>query len=167
MHTALNEQIAREFKAHFLYRSVAMALYDKGYEGFASWMEHHAEEEYQHAEKIIGFLKEKQARVSLPGVETPTQEWKDVRSAIADALRHEELLTEKIYELHKMADEDDDYSTIILLDWFVDEQREEEHIVSRLLKRIDLIGDSAVGLVVLDGELKSSVAAETAEAEEE
>jgi ferritin len=167
MHQALNDQIGREFRAHFLYRSVAMALYAQGYEGFSAWMDQHAAEEYQHAERIITFLKEKNARVTLPGVETPQQEWKDIRSAVADALEHEKWLTDKIYELHKMADEDNDYSTIILLDWFVDEQKEEEHVVTRLLKRLDLVGNNPVGVMVLDTELRGEADAESGEEGEE
>lgn len=153
MQKALNEQIAREFTAHFLYRAIAMDLFEKGYDGFAGWMEGHATEEYGHAERIIGYLREKDARVVLPALDKPKESWPTVLEAVESALAHERILTQNIHELVRMADEEADLATVAMLDWFVSEQVEEEHIVSRLVKRIKLAGNSDIGLVVLDGEL--------------
>ncbi|MFW6293976.1 MAG: ferritin [Spirochaetota bacterium] len=163
IHEALNEQVGREFLAHFLYRAIAFDLYDKGYEGFAAWMEQHATEEYGHAERIINFLRENDARVELAGVPKIPTQWDSVRDAVAAALAHEKKLTADIHGLHRMAEEDGDLATISMLDWFVSEQVEEEHIVNRLLKRISLTGDSPIGLFVIDGELKGGAAASGAE----
>jgi ferritin len=163
IHDGLNEQIAREFQAHFIYRAIAMDLYDKGYEGFAGWMEQHATEEYGHAERIIAFLRENDARVLLPAVPKPQDSWPSVKDAVASALAHEKKLTSDIHALHRLADEENDLATISMLDWFVSEQVEEEHVVTRLLKRIGLAGDSPIGLVVIDGELRSSTPAPDAE----
>src|SRR6056297_1161534 len=81
IHEALNEQVGREFLAHFLYRAIALDLYDKGYEGFAAWMEQHATEEYGHAERIINFLRENDARVELSGVPKIPTQWDSVQDA--------------------------------------------------------------------------------------
>lgn len=153
MQKGLNEQLSRELKAHFLYRAIAMDLYDKGYEGFASWMDTHAGEEYGHAERIVGYLREKDARVILPAIEKPKESWGSVKEAVEAALGHEKSLTKNIHALHKQADEEGDLATVSMLDWFVSEQVEEEHIVTRLIKRISLAGNSDIGLVVIDGEL--------------
>ena len=166
IHQALNEQIAREFQAHFLYRAIAMDLYDKGYEGFAAWMEEHATEEYGHAQRIIGFLRENDARVVLPAVPKPQDSWPGVKEAVQAALGHEQKLTKDIHGLHRLADDENDLATVSMLDWFVSEQVEEEHIVTRLLKRIALAGDSPVALVVIDAELKSGSAPVESEGEE-
>lgn len=163
IHDGLNEQIAREFQAHFLYRAIAMDLYDKGYEGVSGWMEHHAQEEYGHAERIIAYLKEHDAKVELPAVPKPQGEWPTVKGAVEAALQHERKLTSDIHALHKLADEENDLATVSMLDWFISEQVEEEHVVTRLLKRLNLAGDSPIGLVVIDAELRGG----EAEAEEE
>lgn len=167
IHDGLNEQIAREFQAHFLYRAVAMDLYDKGYEGFAGWMDQHASEEYGHAERIISFLKDNDARVLLPAVPKPQDSWSSVQAAVEAALAHEKKLTSDIHELHRLADDERDLATVSMLDWFISEQVEEEHIVNRLLKRISLGGDSAIGLIVIDGELRAAAGAGEAESEAE
>jgi ferritin len=158
IHDALNEQVGREFQAHFLYRAIALDLYHKGFEGIASWMEHHATEEYGHAERIIGFLKENEAKVTLPEVPKLKTEWNGVEDAVEDALAHEQKLTGDIHKLHKLADEDGDLGTVSMLDWFVEEQVEEEHVVTRFLKRIKLAGGSEIGLFVIDSELRGTTA---------
>ena len=153
MQKGLNAQLAREFMAHFVYRAIAMDLYDKGYAGFASWMDSHAAEEYGHADRIIAYLREKDVKVLLPAVEKPKETWASVKDAVEAALGHERSLTKNIYELHKQAEDEGDLATVSMLDWFVAEQIEEEHIVTRLLKRISLAGNSDIGLIVIDGEL--------------
>ena len=167
MHEALNEQVGREFLAHFLYRAIALDLYDKGYEGFSAWMEKHAAEEYGHAERLIAFLKDNDARIDLGGVPTMPTKWESVRDAVAAALEHEKKLTADIHGLHRLAEEEGDLATVSTLDWFVSEQVEEEHIVNRLLKRIKLAGDSQIGLFVIDGELKADSGTPAAAAAEE
>lgn len=165
IHDGLNEQIAREFQAHFIYRAIAMDLYDKGYEGVAGWMENHAKEEYGHAERIISYLKEHDAKVELPAVPKPQSEWSTVKAAVEAALQHERKLTSDIHALHKMADEEHDLATVSMLDWFISEQVEEEHVVTRLLKRLNLAGDSSIGLVVIDAELRGGAPEEEEEGE--
>lgn len=137
-----------------------MDLYEKGYDGFAAWMETHAQEEYGHAERIIAYLKDKNARVVLPELPKPKEEWPSVRDAVAAALGHEQKLTADIHKLHKLAEESGDLATVAMLDWFVTEQVEEEHIVTRLLKRIDLAGNSDIGLMVLDAQLSGGASSE-------
>ncbi len=159
IHDALNEQIAREFQAHFIYRAIAVDLYEKGYDGFGGWMEQHSKEEYGHAERIIHFLRENDARVVMPAIPKPQDSWPTVKGAVEAALQHEKKLTADIHELHRLADQESDLATVSMLDWFVSEQVEEEHVVNRLLKRIALAGDSPIGLVVIDNELKSAVGA--------
>jgi len=155
---ALNEQLSREFKAHFIYRAIAMDLFNKGYDGFAKWMETHAREEYGHADRLIAYLLDKDVRVNLPAVEKPKESWPGVLEAIESALAHEKTLTEDIHKLSKLADEEGDLATAAMLEWFVSEQVEEEHVVRRLVKRIKLAGNSDIGLVVIDGELGGSAA---------
>ncbi len=152
----LNEQLQRELIAHFLYRSIAMDLYHKGYDGFAAWMDNHATEEYGHFERIVAYLKEKGARVVLPELPKPKDSWNGVKDAVTAALQHERKLTQDIHNLYKAAEEAGDLETMSMLDWFVGEQIEEEHVVGRLLKRIELAGDQPTSLVVIDGHLASA-----------
>lgn len=153
LQTALNEQLKRELIAHFLYKSMAMDLYHKGYDGFAAWMDNHATEEYGHFERIVAYLKEKDARVVLPELPKPTDSWSGVQDAVEAALGHERKLTKDIHDLCALAEKEGDLETLSMLDWFVNEQVEEEHVVGRLLKRIALAGGQPSALLALDGQM--------------
>lgn len=153
LQTALNEQLKRELIAHFLYKAMAMDLYHKGYDGFAAWMDNHATEEYGHFERIVAYLKDKGARVILPELPKPTDTWPGVKEAIQAALGHEQKLTRDIHDLCALAEKEGDLSTLSMLDWFVNEQVEEEHMVGRLLKRIELAGGQPAALLALDGQV--------------
>ena len=164
IHKALNEQLGRELRAHFLYRAISFDLYDKGYLGFSAWMDQHAREEYGHAEKIIAYLKQKDAKVSLSKIDVSGKEWGSVQEAVEAALGHEQWLTEQIHKVHDLASSENDKTTTILMDWFVEEQKEEEQVVGSLLKRMKLTEFSPVGLMVIDSELRG-VAAQEAESQ--
>ena len=157
MHEALNEQVGREFLAHFMYRAIALDLYDKGYEGFSAWMEKHAGEEYGHAERLIAFLKDNDARIDLGGVPTLPTKWESVRDAVAAALEHEKKLTTDIHGLHRLAEEEGDLATVSMLDWFVSEQVEEEATVSEIVGQLRLIGSEGSGIYMKDRELAQRV----------
>lgn len=159
IHKALNEQIGREFRAHFMYRAIAFDLFDKGYLGFAAWMDQHATEEYAHAEKIIAYLKQKDAKVTMSKLDVGDKSWDSVKDAVEAALAHEQWLTSEIHKIHDLAGEENDKTTTILMDWFVEEQKEEEMVVNSLLKRMRLTEFSPVGLMVLDAELKNGAPA--------
>ncbi len=163
IHNALNEQLGRELRAHFLYRAISFDLYDKGYLGFSAWMDQHAKEEYGHAEKIIAYLKQKDARVSLSKIDVSGKAWETVKEAVEAALGHEQWLTEQIHKVHDLATSENDKTTTILMDWFVEEQKEEEMVVHSLLKRMGLTEFSPVGLMVIDTELRAQVPAATGE----
>jgi ferritin len=150
---ALNGQIKREYFAHFVYRAIALDLLHKGYEGFAAWMKHHSQEEYGHAEKIISYLNEQDAKVVIPALDAPPAKWAGVPAALDEALAHEKGVTKAVYELVKLAEGEGDLATISFLDYFVSEQVEEEHTIARLIKRLSLGGGSDIGLMVMDGEL--------------
>jgi ferritin len=69
------------------------------------------------------------------------------------SLAHEEKVSESIRELYRSADKEGDYDARPLLNWFVDEQVEEEATVSEIIGRVKLIGNDGSGLLRLDAEL--------------
>jgi len=74
-----------------------------------------------------------------------------------DTLKHEELVTESINNLMKVAIEENDYASVSFLNWYVDEQVEEEANVSNILGTLKLINGEGNGLLMLDKELLTRV----------
>lgn len=72
-------------------------------------------------------------------------------------MEHEKFITAKINDLMKLAIEENDYAAKVLLDWYVNEQVEEEDSVTRVLNLLQRVGDSGHALILVDRELGQRV----------
>lgn len=154
---ALNKQINAELYSAYLYQAMAAYFEDKSLAGFANWMDLQAEEEMAHARKIYDFVNERGGRVILEGIEKPKSSWDSKLDVFKESLAHEEKITEMINDLVSLAAEEKDYATHSFLQWFVDEQVEEEDSVGEIVDKLELIGDSTQGLFMMDDKLGARV----------
>jgi len=150
---ALNQQVNAELWSAYLYLSMSYDMDNKGYEGMASWFASQAKEEFEHATRFMKFIGERGGKVKLMPIEKVRQEWDSPKDAFADTLAHEKVVTGKIHNLMGMAIELKDYATQNMLNWFVDEQVEEEDTASKILEQLTRIENSAAGLYALDKKL--------------
>ncbi|PJF38692.1 MAG: ferritin [Phototrophicales bacterium] len=111
-----------------------------------------------HAMKIFDFIHTRRGRVTLLALDAPITEWENVQAAIESALHHEERVTEAINALMELARNERDLATESFLQWFVDEQVEEEEVVDSLLQKLKQIGDHKPSLYLLDRDLSLEVA---------
>lgn len=163
MQAALNDQINMELKAYYTYLSMSAYFQDTGLPGFAAWMFHHAEEEMTHAMKLYDYVHLRRGKVKLQAISEPAHEWDSALAAFEAAFEHERKVSISIDKLVTLAREEGDHATNSFLQWFVDEQVEEEEVVSNAIDKLKLIGDFGPGLYMLDKEL----AADTGEGETE
>ncbi|NIR42402.1 MAG: ferritin [Gemmatimonadetes bacterium] len=153
MEEALNAQINAELYSAYIYLSMSTYFEANDFPGMASWMRHQAQEEVDHAMKFYRYVVDRDGRVTLAAIDAPPTDWKSPLAAFEKAYKHEQHVTGLINELVAQADEENDYATRNMLDWFVDEQVEEEATASAIVARLKLIGDNAPGLIMLDREL--------------
>lgn len=78
-------------------------------------------------------------------------------NAFEDTLQHEQAVTKMINELYDLAVKEKDYATVSFLKFFVDEQVEEEETAKQFIDNLRMIGDSGIGIYMLDKEVKSRV----------
>jgi bacterioferritin B len=131
---ALNEQIGREFRAAHQYTAVA-AYYDRlTYPRLAKFFYDQAEEERGHALKMVGYLRDTGANLSLGEVPAPRTEFADHVEPIRLALESERKVSVSISGLFEIARETNDYASESFMQWFVDEQVEEEATMDALLQ---------------------------------
>ncbi len=159
---ALNEQIAMEGYASFLYLSMAGWFDFKSMKGCASFMYRQSSEEHVHMMKIFHYLLEMDAKAISPSIAQATSEFMDVKSIFTDTLAHEQRVTKSINELVELAISESDHSTYAFLQWYVTEQREEESLMRTILDKINLIGDGAQSLYFIDKEIEAINQAEVA-----
>jgi ferritin len=150
---AFNDQIQHELYSAYLYLSMATYLHSLGLDGMAQWMRVQCLEEQMHAMKFFDSLVERDGRVELKALKAPPIEWKSPLEAFEAAYAHEQFITGKINALVKLAETEKDYASKSLLQWFVDEQVEEEATASKNVQMLEMVGDSGQGLLMLDREL--------------
>lgn len=154
MLSALNEQINAEQYSAFLYLSMSAWCEDKGLSGFANWMYVQYQEELTHANKFFNYINERSGKVELKAIEQVPTEFESVVDIVEKTLEHEKKVTSLINNLMDIAVEERDHATQSFLQWFVDEQVEEEANVEELLDSLKLTKGEGNGLFMLDRELK-------------
>lgn len=150
---AINEQIADEFYASYLYLSMMAYFEAESLGGFAQWMRMQAEEEHAHAMKLVDFLIERGGRVHLRAIDEPLAEFDSPLAVMQSALAHEQKVTQSINDLYELAVSESDYPAQVMLQWFVTEQVEEEASAGAIVDQLTLAGDSGSALLMLDDKL--------------
>lgn len=153
VHRAINEQIKNELQAHYNYLGMSAHFEDSPYPGFAQWMRLQSLEEHGHAMKLFDFLRERNVTIELSALEAPRTKYDPHPLGVFEtALAQEQGVTRQINALYELALNEKDYSTLQFLTWFLQEQVEEENVVSDIIDRLRLAGDNAAALLRLDDE---------------
>lgn len=153
----LNTQINKEFYSAYLYLDFANFYEDEGLKGFANWYRVQAQEERDHAMLFIQYLQNNGEKATLDAIDKPGVVLSDRMSPLKAGLEHEEYVTSLIHNIYDAAYSVKDFRTMQFLDWFVKEQGEEETNASDLIKKMELFGDDAKSLYMLDNELSARV----------
>lgn len=147
---ALNAQIGHEFTAFYTYLAMSAWLEANDWPGSAQWMRQHSGEEQLHAMKLYDFVNDRNGVVTLRTIEQPPTEYDSVRDVFAAALEHERHVTAAINRVYKLAQEEGDYPTQVLMEWFIQEQVEEEKVVEDALVTVTRAGDNPFQLLYVD-----------------
>lgn len=147
---AINEQIKNELYSAYLYLAMAAYFESEDLAGFAHWMEEQAEEEQEHAMKFYHFVNERGGRVVLHAIDQPPTEFESVLAVFEETLAHEQKVTSLIHSLYALAVEEKDYASQTFLQWYVDEQVEEEANVSHILAQLRMGGERGQALLMMD-----------------
>ena len=153
MQKALNDQIAKEFGASYLYLSMAAYFAERNLNGFASWMRSQAAEETKHAMKIFQYVEDRGGRVTLTGIDRPPPDFPSPIAVFEHARDHESKVSAGINQLYELAATDKDWATQAELLWFITEQVEEEKTSTEIVDTLRMIGENASGLYIFDKEL--------------
>jgi ferritin len=150
MEKALNEQINAELYSAYLYLSMAAWFESQNLRGFAAWMKVQAREENTHAMKFFEFVHERRGTVTLQEIAAPAREWKSPRAAFEAALEHEQYVTGRIDELVNLAVTEKDHATAAMLQWFVNEQVEEEASADGIVQQLKMAENAPGALFMID-----------------
>jgi ferritin len=150
---AFNGQIVLELESSIAYLQMAAHLEATGLTGMASWMRLQSDEERAHALRFFDFVLDRGNDVVLGAVGAPRAGFESAEDVFRAALEQEQKVSAAIAELYRLASETGDAASFSLLQWFLEEQVEEEATVGEILDRLRLAGDDGPALLQLDREL--------------
>lgn len=148
-----NQQIKHELESAYLYLAMAAYFDEEGFPGMARWMRAQVQEELTHAMRFFKHVIERGGKVRLQPLNILGEKWNSPKEAFEAAYEHEKFITGKINELVKLAQTEGDYASNSLLQWFVDEQVEEEESTLKVAQDLKLVGGDGRGVLMLDREL--------------
>lgn len=154
---ALNAQINAELWSAYLYLSMSAYFAREGKSGFENWFRVQALEEKDHAMKIFDYINTRNGKVKLKPIKDVPETWQSPLDVFEASLKHEKVVTALINDLVALAKEEKDYATENMLNWFVDEQIEEEATTSQHIDALKMIGDNGFGIYTMDKELKTRI----------
>lgn len=150
---AINEQINKEIFSEYYYLSMAAYFESENLPGFANFFIVQAEEERFHAMKFFHYLNERGARVILKAIDQPKTEFNSALEVFELAYEHETFVSDSINKLMDVAISENDHAAKGFIQWYVDEQVEEEASMDDYVNRLKRIGDHNYGVFMLDKEL--------------
>jgi len=146
----INDQIVLEANAASSYLAMASWCEITGYVGAANFFYAQSEEERIHMLKFIHYLNNIGGSAVIPATKATTNTFKSLESIIRIALNNEQIVTKSIHNLVEISQKEKDYSTHTFLDWFVNEQVEEEKKFETILQKFDLIGRDKLAINEID-----------------
>ncbi len=157
LHEAINAQVNAELWSAYLYLAMSLDAETKGYKGVANWFYVQFQEEQAHARIFMNYLNSRDAKVELKPIEAVPTSWNTVLDMFKQTLEHEKKVTSLINNLAAIANEDRDYASINRLNWFIDEQVEEEESAREMIGTVGAVEDNKYGMYMLDKELAARV----------
>ncbi|MBO5656644.1 MAG: ferritin [Agathobacter sp.] len=148
----LNDQINKEFYSAYLYLDMSNFYDDLDLDGYANYYMVQAQEERDHALLFMKYMQSNGLKITLEAIGKPDKVFKDALDPLVIAAEHERYVTSLINEIYHEAHLAKDYRTMKFLDWFVDEQMEEEDNADTMVSRYKLFGQDPKGLYLLDQE---------------
>lgn len=154
MAKALNAQLNFELYSAYVYLAMSAHADNIGLKGFSNWFNAQYQEEMMHATKFFNYIMDR-SEVELEAIEKPRKEYKDALEMFEETLKHEQEVTARINELATLAIDEKDHATNTFLQWFINEQVEEEATVKEIIDKLKLAGGTGSGLFMINNELSS------------
>lgn len=150
---ALNEQLNLELYSAYLYMGIAAYFEQESLKGFAEWNKMQTQEELFHAQKFYNYILDRGGNLELNAIDKPKSGWTSSYEAFKAAAEHEGLVTKSINNLAAIARESADYATESFLQWFINEQVEEEANVNEIVGQLKQMQDAPGAVYMLNKEL--------------
>lgn len=156
---AINKQINSELGASYTYLAMSAYCEASSFTGSARWLRVQSQEEYGHAIRLFDFMLARNAKVDLKSLEQPRLEYKSLTEVFETAYEQEKSVSGQIESLYELVFREKAYPAVVQLEWFLNEQVEEEKTCRDIVAKLHMVGKDPSGLLEIDRELGSRVPA--------
>lgn len=154
MQDLMNTQIQAEFYSAQLYLAMSAYSESENYKGFAHWLKLQYKEETSHGMKFLGYILERGGEVELKPIAAPPAKFGSMLKLFEEVLDHEQKVTAMITNLYEAALKEKDYASQIFLQWFINEQVEEEANATEIVGKLKMVGEKNInGVMYIDKEM--------------
>lgn len=151
----LQGQVKKEAFASQVYLAMACWADAKGFEGAAAFLYTHSEEEREHMLKLMKFLNERGSQAIVPLLEAPEKNFANLMEVFKGILTHEVSVTKSINTIITNCLAENDHLTNNFMQWYMNEQIEEEQLARSIIDKLEMIGSDTSSLFLFDKELGS------------
>lgn len=152
---ALNEQINFELYSAYIYLNLSLLMEEKNYKGYSAFLAKHHEEELDHAKQFIDYMHKRGVKPTLKDIQMKDFSDMEPVDVAKVVLEHEMKVTKRIFEIHDVSKNEDDYATEIFMHQFIEEQIEEEDLAREIVDKFTLACDNLAARLIVDKELAS------------
>jgi ferritin len=156
MQDGLNNQINNEYFSSYTYLSMSAYCESINMTGFASWLRRQSNEELEHALKLFDYVIDRDGKIVLKSIDQPPAKYSSLLKMFQQVLEHEREVTSMINKLYEQAANEGNHATAVELQWFIQEQVEEEKSARDIVDNLKLAGDNSSALLILDREMSDS-----------
>ncbi len=150
---ALNKQLELEAYSSQLYLAMASWAEKNGYNGSSEFLYIHSDEEREHMMKLFHYINDRDGHAIVPALEAPPKNYDSIKAVFEEVLSHEKMISKSINDLVEICVNEKDYTTQYFLQWYVNEQIEEENLSKTNLDKLNLLGESKANMYIFDKEM--------------
>ncbi len=150
----LNQQIEKEAYSSQLYLAMASWAEQNGYSGSSDWLFRQSNEEREHMLKLFHYINDRGGSAIVSKLEQPPKTYNSLNEIFESVYKHELFISQSINELVGVCIEEKDYTTQQFLQWYVEEQIEEESTAQKILDKLNLLGDDKARLYMFDNDIE-------------
>ncbi|MCA9408576.1 MAG: ferritin [Candidatus Omnitrophica bacterium] len=150
---ALNDQIVLEAYASNSYLAMASWCEGKGLRGATKFYYAQSDEERVHMLKLVKYVNASGGSANITAVKSPESSYKTLQETFEAALKQEKAVSQSINQLVELTFNDKDYTTHNFLQWYVQEQHEEEALFRSILDLFALADKDGKSLIIIDNEI--------------
>ena len=137
----LNNHLNEEHYSANLYFNMSGWCSKQGLKGCEAFLKNHSAEEHTHLEKLNDFIKKVSGQPIMGAMKEPEHDFSSVEEVFEKIVKHEQYITSLIKNLVSKAMDDKDYITLKFLEWFINEQLEEEELFNHIMDTIKILGE--------------------------